>query len=159
LEATIATTEHQLTLLKTLANEKEYRHLDEDIATVPDLQVMGVKPLSCSKIDTTPLVQEMVKETKQLLEASARLAAENTSLVAEALVGQTSEMVASNAIVSKITSSITQPSSKTSYGSGSSTTSNLISDVDESTQRALKAGVVMLAAVGLTGFRFRKESK
>ncbi|MEN4359052.1 surface exclusion protein, partial [Streptococcus pyogenes] len=109
--------------------------------------------------DTTPLVQEMVKETKQLLEASARLAAENTSLVAEALVGQTSEMVASNAIVSKITSSITQPSSKTSYGSGSSTTSNLISDVDESTQRALKAGVVMLAAVGLTGFRFRKESR
>ncbi|HES5871633.1 TPA: surface exclusion protein, partial [Streptococcus pyogenes] len=101
----------------------------------------------------------MVKETKQLLEASARLAAENTSLVAEALVGQTSEMVASNAIVSKITSSITQPSSKTSYGSGSSTTSNLISDVDESTQRALKAGVVMLAAVGLTGFRFRKESR
>ncbi|HEP1351076.1 SEC10/PgrA surface exclusion domain-containing protein [Streptococcus pyogenes] len=163
LEATIATTEHQLTLLKTLANEKEYRHLDEDIATVPDLQVAppltGVKPLSYSKIDTTPLVQEMVKETKQLLEASARLAAENTSLVAEALVGQTSEMVASNAIVSKITSSITQPSSKTSYGSGSSTTSNLISDVDESTQRALKAGVVMLAAVGLTGFRFRKESR
>lgn len=163
LEATIATTEHQLTLLKTLANEKEYRHLDEDIATVPDLQVApsltGVKLLSYSKVETTPLVQEMVKETKQLLEASARLAAENTSLVAEALVGQTSEMVASNAIVSKITSSITQPSSKTSYGSGSSTTSNLISDVDESTQRALKAGVVMLAAVGLTGFRFRKESR
>ena len=77
LEATIATTEHQLTLLKTLANEKEYRHLDEDIATVPDLQVApsltGVKPLSYSKVETTPLVQEMVKETETTIRSFSKI--------------------------------------------------------------------------------------
>lgn len=109
--------------------------------------------------DKTPIVKEVVKETKELLDASAKMAAESTSLVAEALVGQVSEMVATNAIVSKVTSSVTQTSTKKSYGAGSSTTSNMTSEFDESTQRALKAGVVMLAAVGLTGVKLRKDTR
>ncbi|MGG6797454.1 UNVERIFIED_CONTAM: SEC10/PgrA surface exclusion domain-containing protein [Streptococcus canis] len=163
LAAAIATAEQQLTLLKTLAREKEdfwsearLRELRES-ASLPILD--SHEFLLPTREDRAPIVKEAVKETKDLLDASAKLAAENTSFVAEALVGKASEMVAANAIVSKVASAVTQTSSKKSYGAGSSTTSNMTSEVDESTQRALKAGVVMLAAVGLTGVKLRKETK
>ncbi|GFE47824.1 putative surface exclusion protein [Streptococcus canis] len=163
LAAAIATAEQQLTLLKTLAREKEdfwsearLRELRES-ASLPILD--SHEFLLPTREDRAPIVKEAVKETKDLLDASAKLAAENTSFVAEALVGKASEMVATNAIVSKVASAVTQTSSKKSYGAGSSTTSNMTSEVDESTQRALKAGVVMLAAVGLTGVKLRKETK
>ncbi|QZT27004.1 SEC10/PgrA surface exclusion domain-containing protein [Streptococcus dysgalactiae] len=163
LVAAIVTAEHQLTLLRTLVQEKEDRWVEARITELTDpsrLPILDVREfLLPDQEDKTPIVKEVVKETKELLDASAKMAAESTSLVAEALVGQVSEMVATNAIVSKVTSSVTQTSIKKSYGAGSSTTSNMTSEFDESTQRALKAGVVMLAAVGLTGVKLRKDTR
>ncbi len=163
LAAAVATAEHQLTLLRTLVQEKEDRWVEARITELTDpsrLPILDAREfLLPDQEDKTPIVKEVVKETKELLDVSAKMAAESTSLVAEALVGQVSEMVATNAIVSKVTSSVTQTSTKKSYGAGSSTTSNMTSEFDESTQRALKAGVVMLAAVGLTGVKLRKDTR
>lgn len=163
LTAVIATAEHQLTLLRTLVQEKEDRWVEERITELTDsprLPILDAREfLLPDQEDKTSIVKEVVKERKELLDASAKMAAESTSLVAEALVGQVSEMVATNAIVSKVASSVTQTSTKKSYGAGSSTTSNMTSEFDESTQRALKAGVVMLAAVGLAGVKLRKTTK
>lgn len=163
LTAVIATAEHQLTLLRTLVQEKEDCWVEERITELTDsprLPILDAREfLLPDQEDKTSIVKEVVKERKELLDASAKMAAESTSLVAEALVGQVSEMVATNAIVSKVASSVTQTSTKKSYGAGSSTTSNMTSEFDESTQRALKAGVVMLAAVGLAGVKLRKTTK
>ncbi|MGT2934541.1 SEC10/PgrA surface exclusion domain-containing protein [Streptococcus castoreus] len=123
LATAITTAEHQLSLLKTLAKEKERRH--------PEVAI--------------------VKETSRSLGGVTEQAIDNPTLVR-----QDSKLIASNAIVSKVASAVKESANKKSYGKTS--VSNRTSKVDESTQLALKAGIVMLAAVGLAGVKFRKKS-
>lgn len=88
-----------------------------------------------------------ISETRQLLNQLAPQAAK---------AGVGSELVATGLLVSKVASAIAKQSPTShSYGAGAASHAA----VDDNTQRAVQAGVVMLAAAGLATVKLKKGSK
>lgn len=88
-----------------------------------------------------------ISETRQLLNQLAPQAAK---------AGVGSELVATGLLVSKVASAIAKQSPTShSYGAGAASHAA----VDDNTQRAVQAGMVMLAAAGLATVKLKKGSK
>lgn len=146
LESNIATTEQQLILLKSLVQEKQPPHVSlptPSPRTTPSQMVhrnytpvdVQIRPAKVEK----PVAGEVVKAIEsQVAESTPEKPKAKTSL---------SEKPQETASASK------------AYGTDSKMGSKNASGIDETTKRAIAAGVVMLAAVGIAGAKLRKDKK
>ncbi|EHI69023.1 SEC10/PgrA surface exclusion domain-containing protein [Streptococcus ictaluri] len=175
LQSSIATAEQRLTLLHSLAQNNQFRPfgvLRNNLFPFAEPRMLKASSQEESEFEAIPteeteevLSTETLKKiarqvTKRSFSRTAQLVAESTGLAAGAMVEQASDILAAKANTSQASATNPMaPAASTSYGAGSSTTSNMTSDPKESTERALKAGVVMLAAVGLTGAKLKKDSE
>lgn len=98
---------------------------------------------------------------KEVITNSAKAIVANAQNVAQEIMKVAPEVTPDQGVVAKVADNIKKnnaPASK-SYGASSSTVGNATSSRDESTKRALRAGIVMLAAAGLTGYKLRRDGK
>lgn len=167
LTSAITTTEQQIVLLKN--------HLANQVANAPKISNIvqrsennRVRPdVSDTREEVVDTAQEATilaqAETvaKEVITNSAKAIIANAQNVAQEIMKVAPEVTPDQGVVAKVADNIKKnnaPASK-SYGASSSTVGNATSSRDESTKRALRAGIVMLAAAGLTGYKLRRDGK
>ncbi|MGT2934160.1 SEC10/PgrA surface exclusion domain-containing protein [Streptococcus catagoni] len=105
------------------------------------------------------LASKLEAKTNEVLLNSANLITGTSTALAKQLATVAPQVMTGQGVLSKVVSEVSKSNGSTQYGAGSTTAGNISTVHDESTKRAVRAGVVMLAAVGLTGYKLKKDSE
>lgn len=161
----ITSTEQQLRLLQNVVKEKTVLipgplGLVAHTEVVPDL--VASKPAETNVtnlVEATKVNKEQVTESKSD-ETEKAVSKASAELIKDALV-VSPQILAGQGILAKVADNISKGTDSVNlgYGSGSTLAGDMALSNDESTKRAIRAGVVMLTAVGLTGFKLKKDIK
>ncbi|AGM99664.1 SEC10/PgrA surface exclusion domain-containing protein [Streptococcus iniae] len=164
----ITSTEQQLRLLQNVVKEKTVlipgplgltAH-PEAVAEVVASKILEAKAASpVAALKTTEIKKEQVSESKT--DKTANLVAQTTTELVKDALAVSPQILAGQGILAKVADNISKGTDSTNlgYGSGSTLAGDMALSNDESTKRAIRAGVVMLTAVGLTGFKLKKDIK
>ncbi|MGT2888025.1 SEC10/PgrA surface exclusion domain-containing protein [Streptococcus didelphis] len=107
------------------------------------------------------IVTTIEDKTSQMLAVSSKLVSKSTTQLVRDILLASSQVAANQGLLEKVTHTVSQAtqSIERSYGRSSETVGSIVSSQDESTKRAIRAGVVMLAAVGLSGYKLKKVNR
>lgn len=107
------------------------------------------------------VVNKVEEKATEVIASTAQAVTANAAETVKEALPVVPSIVGSQSVVGKVAENVTKnnKSDKKEYATGSTTAGNIATSSDESTKRAVRAGVVMLAAVGLTGYKLRKDSK
>lgn len=120
------------------------------IAQKTEQEIAEIKAVITEKIATA--TSTVIAETNKVLTNEA-------NKIAHGVVEVVPETMPAQSILNKVAKSVSENNNSESSNYGSTTVSKVTAASDESTKRAVKAGIVMLTAVGLTGFKLRKQGK
>lgn len=154
LEAEINMTSRHVFVLKD--------HLKKQLADEAMIMTKEFKSDSNRALAPVALLADAASKTaSDFVAKTAQTIVSNAATVAKEAIAIVPDVVGNQNIVGKVAESVTKnnKSSQKEYVAGSTTAGNSASSSDESTKRAIRAGVVMLAAVGVTGYKLRKGSK
>lgn len=137
------------------------------VTTIEDVIAPKVEEVIASKTEEvetsdaakTDKAEVLVEQTaKAVISSATALATTESSQVVKQFVTVAPQVLAGQGVVGQVTNNVTKSTQSTSktYGTSTTTGNQSVSN-DESTKRAIQAGVVMLSAVGLTGLKLRKD--
>ncbi|VTS45077.1 membrane anchored protein [Streptococcus porcinus] len=157
LETEIHTTSRHVFALK--------EHLKKQLADEAMIMAKEFKSDSNSVLTPAGLLADVVSRveetTSNFVAKTGQAIVSNATTVAKEAITIVPGVAGNQSVVGKVAESVTKnnKSSQKEYVAGSTTAGNIATSSDESTKRAIRAGVVMLAAAGLTGYKLRKGSK
>ncbi|KHD44974.1 SEC10/PgrA surface exclusion domain-containing protein [Streptococcus hongkongensis] len=102
--------------------------------------------------------EKIATATSSVMTESNKVLTNEASKIAQAIVAVVPESLPSQSVLKKVVDSVSDTSRESDYY-GSTTVSSIGAANDESTQRAVRAGVVMLSAVGLAGVKLKRQGR
>lgn len=105
------------------------------------------------------ITEKIAAATSTVVAESNKVLTNEANKIAQGVVEVVPETMPAQSILNKVAKSVSENNNSESSNYGSKTVSSMRSASDESTQRAVRAGLVMLTAVGLTGFKLKRQGK